>query len=141
LLHLYLFFFFFQAEDGIRDFHVTGVQTCALPILQYDYVLEDSILTLDRSLEFSSMAKFRGQELDQTLQIPYNKPFVLDKSILPILEGTIYSNGYKLKDVNSRNHWVYNENGLLCLNCVNDHKTSEQDSLSRAMFSESYFME
>src|SRR5439155_13334527 len=27
------FFFFFQAEDGIRDGHVTGVQTCALPIL------------------------------------------------------------------------------------------------------------
>src|SRR5690606_40863146 len=25
-------FFFFQAEDGIRVFHVTGVQTCALPI-------------------------------------------------------------------------------------------------------------
>src|SRR5690606_39865311 len=25
-------FFFFQAEDGIRAFHVTGVQTCALPI-------------------------------------------------------------------------------------------------------------
>src|SRR5690606_39372836 len=24
--------FFFQAEDGIRAFHVTGVQTCALPI-------------------------------------------------------------------------------------------------------------
>src|SRR5690606_531821 len=29
-------FFFFQAEDGIRDFHVTGVQTCALPICLYD---------------------------------------------------------------------------------------------------------
>src|SRR5439155_16634389 len=26
------FLFFFQAEDGIRDGHVTGVQTCALPI-------------------------------------------------------------------------------------------------------------
>src|SRR5690606_40019198 len=25
-------YFYFQAEDGIRDFHVTGVQTCALPI-------------------------------------------------------------------------------------------------------------
>src|SRR5690349_23332135 len=25
-------FFFFQAEDGIRDLYVTGVQTCALPI-------------------------------------------------------------------------------------------------------------
>src|SRR5690554_7321973 len=29
---LFLFFFFFQAEDGIRDADVTGVQTCALPI-------------------------------------------------------------------------------------------------------------
>src|SRR6266478_7563131 len=28
------FFFFFQAEDGIRDLTVTGVQTCALPISQ-----------------------------------------------------------------------------------------------------------
>src|SRR2546422_7735735 len=29
------YFFFFQAEDGIRDVAVTGVQTCALPILSY----------------------------------------------------------------------------------------------------------
>src|SRR5690606_39763565 len=32
-------FFFFQAEDGIRDFHVTGVQTCALPILDVASVI------------------------------------------------------------------------------------------------------
>src|SRR5699024_8660231 len=30
--HFYYFLFFFQAEDGIRDRNVTGVQTCALPI-------------------------------------------------------------------------------------------------------------
>src|SRR2546430_8151943 len=30
--HIGVFFFFFQAEDGIRDLTVTGVQTCALPI-------------------------------------------------------------------------------------------------------------
>src|SRR5690606_40505601 len=30
-----VFCFFFQAEDGIRDFHVTGVQTCALPISSF----------------------------------------------------------------------------------------------------------
>src|SRR5207249_7204274 len=29
-----IFFFFFQAEDGIRDRNVTGVQTCALPIYE-----------------------------------------------------------------------------------------------------------
>src|SRR5207253_8017384 len=33
-------FFFFQAEDGIRDGHVTGVQTCALPIYRFDNPLE-----------------------------------------------------------------------------------------------------
>src|SRR3989440_2383091 len=32
-MRLVVFFFFFQAEDGIRDLIVTGVQTCALPIL------------------------------------------------------------------------------------------------------------
>src|SRR2546429_831068 len=35
-----LVFFFFQAEDGIRDVAVTGVQTCALPILCLQLVLE-----------------------------------------------------------------------------------------------------
>src|SRR5690625_7008712 len=35
--------FFFQAEDGIRDGHVTGVQTCALPILEQDMAIGDSI--------------------------------------------------------------------------------------------------
>src|SRR2546430_12726006 len=32
MLRRMMFFFFFQAEDGIRDLTVTGVQTCALPI-------------------------------------------------------------------------------------------------------------
>src|SRR5256885_10227142 len=31
-------FFFFQAEDGIRDYKVTGVQTCALPIFYGEWV-------------------------------------------------------------------------------------------------------
>src|SRR5690349_22950070 len=31
---VYHFIFFFQAEDGIRDLYVTGVQTCALPICE-----------------------------------------------------------------------------------------------------------
>src|SRR5438270_5070447 len=35
---LFVFFFFFQAEDGIRDWTVTGVQTCALPIYLIDQV-------------------------------------------------------------------------------------------------------
>src|SRR2546425_1345897 len=39
-LHDLIFFFFFQAEDGIRDKLVTGVQTCALPISP-EYLRQD----------------------------------------------------------------------------------------------------
>src|SRR5699024_2008790 len=35
------YYFFFQAEDGIRDRNVTGVQTCALPILRFNYTYTD----------------------------------------------------------------------------------------------------
>src|SRR3712207_5888094 len=34
--YMIVYFFFFQAEDGIRDIGVTGVQTCALPILKFE---------------------------------------------------------------------------------------------------------
>src|SRR5207253_6249100 len=37
------FFFFFQAEDGIRDGHVTGVQTCALPIFDEGAIMERTL--------------------------------------------------------------------------------------------------
>src|SRR5439155_15239071 len=37
--HISRLFFFFQAEDGIRDGHVTGVQTCALPISSVEWPL------------------------------------------------------------------------------------------------------
>src|SRR2546430_2623130 len=37
----FYFFFFFQAEDGIRDLTVTGVQTCALPIFRETAVFHE----------------------------------------------------------------------------------------------------
>src|SRR5712671_1295665 len=41
-----MFFFFFQAEDGIRDDLVTGVQTCALPISLRRFGLGEDLPTL-----------------------------------------------------------------------------------------------
>src|SRR5699024_11406958 len=38
--------FFFQAEDGIRDRNVTGVQTCALPIFTVDPPAGDTLVPL-----------------------------------------------------------------------------------------------
>src|SRR5438874_7439320 len=39
-MFLLIFCFFFQAEDGIRDLYVTGVQTCALPIYGFVFGTE-----------------------------------------------------------------------------------------------------
>lgn len=106
----------------------------------YNYSIKDSVLTLDRMIDLSQLDKFRGQSLKLNMEIPYDIPFVMDKSLLPIIQNTIHRNGYKTRDINSRNHWVFNENGLLCLNCRDTGKTSTADSLSRAKFERAYFM-
>src|SRR2546430_11419661 len=52
------YFFFFQAEDGIRDLTVTGVQTCALPISQ---------VLLDRMVELRKQG-FSHHEIAQKVE-------------------------------------------------------------------------
>src|SRR2546422_1267446 len=55
------FFFFFQAEDGIRDVAVTGVQTCALPISPFEpKKYRDEYQERQRAL---IAAKLQGQEV------------------------------------------------------------------------------
>src|SRR2546430_5335783 len=49
--YVYVSFFFFQAEDGIRDLTVTGVQTCALPISPIT-ASSSSTLTLEVSTSY-----------------------------------------------------------------------------------------
>src|SRR5256884_1308910 len=51
-------FFFFQAEDGIRDVAVTGVQTCALPIS----IIEDGLVEHSRRLGAKMLAELRRWE-------------------------------------------------------------------------------
>src|SRR5439155_10878934 len=77
------FFFFFQAEDGIRDGHVTGVQTCALPISFYAAMKEWGKYTL----------VFSPAEADLVLEIRFKAPFNGDKhvpSYAPQCNLTIY---------------------------------------------------
>src|SRR5205807_5923981 len=57
-------FFFFQAEDGIREYKVTGVQTCALPIFTPGFVVTVSTApgpsvfsATDASLTFAYFAR------------------------------------------------------------------------------------
>src|SRR6266851_6178653 len=53
-----VFFFFFQAEDGIRDRDVTGVQTCALPICRKSGVARGGTTSIYSYSEASSSGRF-----------------------------------------------------------------------------------
>src|SRR5690625_6891978 len=58
-----LSFFFFQAEDGIRDGHVTGVQTCALPILrEASKRMPSTRLLASRTTAKASSNRLRSEE-------------------------------------------------------------------------------
>src|SRR5438874_3613252 len=51
------FFFFFQAEDGIRDLYVTGVQTCALPISkEFEYYVQYGMTPMQAIKSGTSLA-------------------------------------------------------------------------------------
>src|SRR2546430_12457481 len=57
-------FFFFQAEDGIRDLTVTGVQTCALPIYIRARLVPtaDSIPSIFYNVKYNSDGKIQFQQ-------------------------------------------------------------------------------
>src|ERR1022692_5032526 len=57
---LYSSYFFFQAEDGIRDYKVTGVQTCALPICEIDFGSYTLYVMVDESFVRAGKAQRRG---------------------------------------------------------------------------------
>ena len=59
--------FFFQAEDGIRDYDVTGVQTCALPILQAQELERKT--QSDKTRVVSDMAKAEMRQETETKRI------------------------------------------------------------------------
>src|SRR5690606_40294131 len=55
-------FIFFEAKDGIRDFHVTGVQTCALPILQFKQYEKISFALSNLSEKFKNRKIFKNYQ-------------------------------------------------------------------------------
>src|SRR5437879_13872144 len=66
-----LFFFFFQAEDGIRDTSVTGVQTCALPIWVFALMLSGCGDPQQRGYGLEDLLA----ELFEVHDIPYRRAY------------------------------------------------------------------
>ena len=127
--------------------------------IAYSYAVKDSVITFERGFDMKTLGAFRDQKLNLTLAIPYNKPFVMDDSLLEILENTLYKNGYDWEDVRPEAIWVFNEAGLTCLTCpgikgerrdwdsfdsekaqLDSISKIQQDSLSRAKLKDAYFL-
>jgi len=93
-------FFFFQAEDGIRDIGVTGVQTCALPIFKkaaIDFVnrqLGDEIIRLQQLQKVNpSISDVEIEQMQATL----------NQALKRIKEATLYLDAVRVVINNPRN--------------------------------------
>src|SRR5690606_40418365 len=76
------FVFFFQAEDGIRDFHVTGVQTCALPIYA------GGLRQLEQANHYSSGPSLRELLDEPPPSVAVLRPWEQSIAHAPAHEGT-----------------------------------------------------
>jgi phage shock protein PspC (stress-responsive transcriptional regulator) len=83
-------------------------------MIEYTVDFKDSIFTFDSNVRFKKEAQFKGQELDMTLYIPYNFPFLMDESMSRFLtEYIVWDN----MDVAT---YTMTERGLLCVSCEKD---------------------
>src|SRR5690606_39824423 len=89
------FLFFFQAEDGIRDFHVTGVQTCALPIF------DDVILAVNGVVINGNLDQWLTYFDEDEKRITINRAGRLVELVLPEVNRNFYME-YKLRSEERR---------------------------------------
>ncbi len=125
--------------------------------LAYSYSVMDSVITFEEGYDLRALETFRDQQVNLTLRIPYDRPFIMERSLLEILRNTISNNGYRSSDVRSSTVWVFNEAGLVCLTCPLKNENSgdwdeeestkrdslnkaKMDSITRAKFADSPFM-
>src|SRR5256886_13242623 len=76
--------FFFQAEDGIRYLTVTGVQTCALPILTPEAVREIAVRELPG---FGEIMRIESMKITKNAILSRNLAVVVDKTLVICLPG------------------------------------------------------
>ncbi len=128
-------------------------------VIDYNYSVLDSTITFDEGFDLATLDVFRDQKLNLVMQIPYDRAFIMDPSILEIITNTIYRNGYRSSDVSEKTVWAFNSKGLVCLTCRREKELDQEDidtdleseerelskqiedSLTRAKFTESYFIE
>ena len=78
-------------------------------MIEYNVEVKDSVITFDSNIRFKRMRYSVLSDLDMTLYIPYNYPFVMDEPTSRFISQYI---DYEDMDGNT---WEMNEKGLKCL--------------------------
>lgn len=87
-------------------------------MVSYEVRQKGNELIFDSDYSFKARSKFRAQQLDMTLYIPYNRKFVMDEDMTDIIEHTFNRNGYRSWQISRNNEWIFTEDGLDCLTCT-----------------------
>jgi len=89
--------------------------------VEYNVIQKGNRLEFDSRLTFKDEAKFRFQNIDVTLYIPYGKEFKMDQDLDEIIVNTLHLNGYYGYQMGD-NTWVFNEDGIDCMTCDDDER-------------------
>jgi phage shock protein PspC (stress-responsive transcriptional regulator) len=109
----------YRARGRTRSEAVENARMASYAVTQ-----QDSILILDPQIRFSDNAVFRDQEIDITLNIPYDHPFVMDDEFARFIQNYV---PYE----NIDNHtWVMTRNGLECRDCDNGSTSAMSEDLT-----------
>ncbi|MBR9999365.1 MAG: PspC domain-containing protein [Cyclobacteriaceae bacterium] len=96
-------------------------------MVEYHVNIEDSVITFDSNIQFLEGAKFRGQQLEMTLYIPYNKQFQMDYDLKYIVRNTIYFYGFRENQMEG-NTWMFTAEGLECITCSEENDDSSDNT-------------
>lgn len=84
--------------------------------INYNVSQDGSDFYFDSKISLDENTKFRFQNLDATLFVPYGKEFKMEQELDDILVNTLHLNGYygyQMED----NTWVFDEDGIRCVTC------------------------
>jgi len=93
-------------------------------MVSYEVSVEDSAIIFPPAFTFDEDAKFRKQQVEVILFIPYQQEFIIDRELSSILRNTLYQYGYNRSDLRD-NVFMFTPDGLQCTSC------SEREVLDR----------
>lgn len=85
-------------------------------MIKYHVEMKDSVFIFPPAFTFRDDAKFRFQELDMVLYIPYGHPFMMDRNLAYILRNSLHEHGYGVEDM-QENVFMFTHSGLECRTC------------------------